>query len=206
MKNRSLPMNLQIFADPAPASDPVAAQQSPATQPPAGQQTTAPQIDYDKIAQLVAGKQAATEESVIKGYLKQQGLTKEQMDQAIATFKAQQAANTPDVNALQTQAQQAQALAEQKEVENAAILQAVSLGIDAKTVPYVLKMAELGGVRGDDGKINEESLKNAINKVLEDIPALKPQAQQASGFQIGASGGNQQTTATDDALKKAFGL
>lgn len=206
MKNRLLPMNLQIFADPAPASDPAAAQQPPATQPPAGQQTTTPQIDYDKIAQLVAGKQAATEESVIKGYLKQQGLTKEQMDQAIATFKAQQAANTPDVNALQTQAQQAQALAEQKEVENAAILQAVSLGIDAKTVPYVLKMAELGGVRGDDGKINEESLKNAINKVLEDIPALKPQAQQASGFQIGASGGNQQTTATDDALKKAFGL
>lgn len=206
MKNRSLPMNLQLFADPAPASDPAAAQQPPTTQPPAGQQTTVPQIDYDKIAQLVAGKQAATEESVIKGYLKQQGLTKEQMDQAIATFKAQQAANTPDVNALQTQAQQAQALAEQKEVENAAILQAVSLGIDAKTVPYVLKMAELGTVRGDDGKINEESLKNVINKVLEDIPALKPQAQQASGFQIGASGGNQQTTATDDALKKAFGL
>ncbi|MGI5906519.1 MAG: hypothetical protein ACOX85_09740, partial [Candidatus Pararuminococcus gallinarum] len=82
----------------------------------------------------------------------------------------------------------------------------VSLGIDAKTVPYVLKMADLGKVRGEDGKINEESLKNAISKVLEDVPALKPQAQQASGFQIGASGGNQQTTATDDALKKAFGL
>lgn len=197
------PMNIQFFAEPS-TEPPAPNQQTPPTLP--TQQQSPPQIDYDKIAQLIEGKQAATEESVIKGYLKQQGLTKEQMEQAITTFKQQQAENTPDVNALQTQAQQAQALAEQKEVENAAILQAIDLGIDAKTVPYVLKMADLEAVRGDDGKINEESLKNAINKVLEDIPALKPQTQQASGFQFGASGGGQQTTATDDALKKAFGL
>lgn len=199
-----VPMDIQLFAEPG-TEPPAPNQQTP--QPAAQtQQQSQPQIDYDKIAQLIEGKQAATEESVIKGYLKQQGLTKEQMEQAITTFKQQQAANTPDVNALQTQAQQAQALAQQKEVENAAILKAIELGVDSKTVPYLLKMADLESVRGDDGKINEESLKNAINKVLEDIPALKPQAQQASGFQIGASGGNQQTTATDDALKKAFGL
>lgn len=199
-----VPMDIQLFAE--PSTEPPAPNQQTSQPAAQTQQQSQPQIDYDKIAQLIEGKQAATEESVIKGYLKQQGLTKEQMEQAITTFKQQQAANTPDVNALQTQAQQAQALAQQKEVENAAILKAIELGVDSKTVPYLLKMADLESVRGDDGKINEESLKNAINKVLEDIPALKPQAQQASGFQIGASGGNQQTTATDDALKKAFGL
>ena len=84
---------------------------------------------------------------------------------------------------------------------------AVSLGIDAKTIPYVLKMADLGQVMGQDGKINDEALKAALNKVLEDVPALKPQTPGSSGFiQVGAASGQQQTQTTDDALKKAFGL
>lgn len=203
-------LDLQHFAEPAGGAEPPVGGQQPPQIPSAqqaGQQTQAPVIDYDKIAQLVQGKQAATEESVIKGYLKQQGLTKEQMDQAIATFKQQQAANTPDVNALQTQAAQAQAAAQQAQIQAAATMAAVGLGIDAKTIPYVLKMADLSQVMGQDGKINDEALKTALNKVLEDVPVLKPQPGQATGFvQVGASGGSGQQQTTDDALKKAFGL
>lgn len=207
MKNGLIPMNLQIFAepggDPAPAGT---------TQQQTQQQTqqTTPQFDYDKLAQLIAGKQTVTEESVLKGYFKQQGLSKEQMDQAIATFKQQQAANQPDVEALQQQAAQAQAVAQKAQIESAATLQAIQLGLDAKTIPYVLKMADLSQVMEEqDGKINDEAMKTALNKVLEDIPALKPQAAGTTGFvQVGASGPGQpgQQTTTDDALKKAFGL
>lgn len=205
MRNGLIPMNLQIFAepggDPAPAGT---TQQQPQQQ---SQQTT-PQFDYDKLAQLIAGKQTVTEESVLKGYFKQQGLSKEQMDQAIATFKQQQAANTPDVGALQTQLTQAQAAAQAAQIEKDATLAAIGLGIDAKTIPYVLKMADLSQVMEEqDGKINDEAMKTALNKVLEDIPALKPQAAGTTGFvQVGASGQPGQQTTTDDALKKAFGL
>lgn len=205
MKNGLIPMNLQIFAepggDPAPAGT---------TQQQTQQQTqqTTPQFDYDKLAQLIAGKQTVTEESVLKGYFKQQGLSKEQMDQEIATFKQQQAANQPDVEALQQQAAQAQAIAQKAQIESAATLQAIQLGLDAKTIPYVLKMADLSQVMEEqDGKINDEAMKTALNKVLEDIPALKPQVAGTTGFvQVGASGQPGQQTTTDDALKKAFGL
>ena len=45
--------------------------------------------------------------------------------------------------------------------------------------------------------------KAALNKVLEDVPALKPQASGSTGFiQVGAASGQQQTQATDDALKR----
>lgn len=180
---------------------------SQAPQTGASQQTAAPVIDYDKIAQLVAGKQTATEDSVLKGYFKQQGLSQEEMSQAIATFKQQKAASQPDMNALQAQVTQAQAEAQQAMIDKAATLAAISLGLDAKTIPYVLKIADLSQVIGQDGKINEEAMKNALNKVLEDVPAFKPQSSQASGFvQVGAAGSGQQQTATDDALKKAFGL
>ena len=170
------------------------------------QQTATPAIDYEKIALLVSGKQTATEDSVLKGYFKQQGLSQEEMNQAIATFKQQKAASQPDVNALQTQLEQAQAAARQAIIDNAATVAAIGLGIDVKTVPYILKMADLSQVMGQDGKINDETMKNALNKVLEDIPALKPQPGQVSGFvQVGATGSGQQP-ATDEALKKAFGL
>lgn len=201
---RKLPMKLQIFAEPGGTD--AGAQTPPVVQPQPGTAPATPQIDYDKLIQLVQGKQSVTEESVLKGYFKQQGLSKEEAEQAMASFKQQQAKQQPDVNALQTQAAQAQAMAQQKEVENQAILQAIQMGIDAKTVPYVLKLADLSSVTGQDGKINEESLKTALNKVLEDVPALKPTVEQTTGFrQIGASGSQQQTN-TDDALKAAFGL
>lgn len=196
-----IPMNLQIFAE---SGDPAGA--PPTGQAPAATPQSNTAIDYDKIAQLIQGKRTVSDDSVLKGYFKQQGLSQDEMTQAINAFKQQQAAQQPDVAGLQTQAAQAQALAQQKDIENKAILEAIQLGIDAKTVPYVLKLADLSNVAGTDGTINQESLKAALNKVLEEVPALKPAPGHSTGFkQIGATGGTNQTT-SDDALKAAFGL
>ncbi len=207
-----VPMNLQKFAE-GGSGDGGAAGASGAdggTSPAGAQQT--PQFDYDKLASLIAGKQTVTEESVLKGYFKQQGLSKEQMDQAIASFKQQQAANQPDVAGMQNQITEtqnqltaAQAAAQAAKVETAATMMAVSLGLDAKTIPYVLKMADLSQAVGQDGKINEETLKTALNTVLEAVPALKPQADGKTGFTQIGTGGNpaqhlQQTTENQTAV------
>lgn len=72
-------------------------------QPVQNQQNTQPgppQIDYERIAQIVQGKQSATENSVLKGYFKQQGLSETEMNQAIEAYKQQKAASQPDANAL----------------------------------------------------------------------------------------------------------
>ena len=204
-------MNLQFFAEPTGSTagtEPTIGAQGQQTPPvTGGQQTVPPAVDYTKIQQMLEGTLAAKEDTALKAYFKQQGLSEEEMKQAIAAFKQQKAASQPDVNALQTQAAQAQAMAQQAMLEKEATLTAIGLGLDAKTIPYVLKMADLSQVAGQDGKINDESLKNAINKVLEDVPALKPQAAGTTGFiQVGASGGSGQQSTTDDALKKAFGL
>lgn len=150
------------------------------------------------------GKQSITEDTVLKNYFKQQGLSQEEATQAMQQFKEQKAKNTPNVSAMQTQLAQAQTLAQKAEVEKAAILEAVGLGLDEKTIPYVLKMADLSNVTEQDGKVNAENLKNAINKVLEDVPQLKPVQELQRGFQIGGSGGEQQT-AQSDQLASIFG-
>ena len=204
MKKHRFPMNLQLFAEPG-GTEPGAAAGAQQTTP---QQTQpGPAIDYNKIEQIVSGKLAATEESVLKGYFKQQNMSEDDMKQAIAAFKQQKAANQPDIGAMQTQLTQTQAALQQAQVNAAATMAAVALGIDAKTIPYALKMADMSQVVGQDGKINEETLKNALNKVLEDIPALKPQAAASSGFiQIGAAGGAQAQSSTDAELDRIFGV
>ena len=192
--SKKIPMKLQIFAEP-----PQPPEQNPANPAQTSEGQSAPAFDYDKLANLIAGKQSVTEESVLKGYFKQQGLSKEQMDQAIAAFKQQQADKQPDVAGMQNQITetqnqltQAQAAVQKAQIESAAMT-AVSLGIQAKTIPYVLKMADFSQAIGQDGKVSEEALTAAINKVLEDIPALKPQADTKSGFmQIGTGGNPQQ--------------
>lgn len=167
------------------------AQTPTAQQNQSNQQGAAPAIDYGKIQQMLDGTLAAKEDTALKAYFKQQGLSQQEVEQAIAAFKQQKAANTPDVGAMQTQLTQAQEAVKQAQIQNAAILAAVSLGIDAKTIPYILKMADLSQAVGQDGKVNEENLKAALNKVLEDVPGLKPQAAGTTGFvQVGAASGN----------------
>lgn len=215
---RRFPLNLQLFAESSGGGEGNVGdgnQNSP-TNPQTQTQNT-PAIDYAKIQQMLEGTLAAKEDTALKAYFKQQGLSQQEVEQAIAAFKQQKAANQPDVNALQgqvTEAQKqaaaAQAAARQAQIESAATVMAVTLGIDAKTIPYVLKMADLGQVMGQDGKINEETLKASLNKVLEDIPALKPQASGSSGFvQVGAANNQQQGNepvtlkgAISEALKK----
>lgn len=204
-------MNLQLFAEGGEGGN--GGQQSTGDQNNQQQQQTGQQnqqtvgVDYDKIQQMLETATAKKENAVLKSYFQQQGMTEDEAKQAMETFKANKQQNQPDVSAIQTQLQQAQALASQAEIEKQATLEAIGLGIDVKTLPYVLKMADLSSVKGEDGKVNQETLKNAINKVLEDVPALKPANQGNAGFQIGGSGGNNNNNQTsDDALKKAFGL
>ena len=62
--------------------------------------------------------------------------------------------------------------------------------MDAKTIPYVLKLADFSKAVGTDGSINAEEVQAALNKVMEDVPALKPQEAPGRGFRQIGTGGN----------------
>lgn len=205
MKNNTLPFNLQFFAE-SPAVPDTAQTPPPQAQVSAPEpQAQTPTVDYAKIQQMLEGTLSAKEDTALKAYFKQQGLSQQEAEQAMQTFKAQKAQNQPDIGAIQTQLTQAQEMAKQAMVEKEATLEALALGVDLKTIPYLIKLADLSKVTGEEGKVNQETMKNALSKVLEDVPQLKQQKEDTKGFQIGGSGGQQQT-ATPDALKGAFGL
>ena len=170
--------------------------QEPAPQNSNSQQNnsnTTPAIDYEKLAGLIAGKQSVTEDTVLKSYFKQQGLSAEEMDNAIKAFKDQKAKNTPDVSQMQSQIDTANNARRVAEINQLATFECIKQGVDSKSIPYVLKMADFNGVAKTDGTYDAEKLTSAITKVLEDVPAFKGTAQNEgnNGIQkIGGDGNN----------------
>lgn len=74
-----------------------------ASQGGSSQQNQPPAFDYAKLTDIVAGKQTVAEDTVLKKYFRNQGMTEEEMKQAIAAFKQQKAASQPDVKEMQSQ-------------------------------------------------------------------------------------------------------
>ncbi len=107
-------------------------------------------------------------------YVTQQGLSKEEMDQAITSFKNQKKASTPDVEGLQNQLTETNKAVLKTQIENKALLMHSELGVDLNTIPLIMKLADLSGVIVD-GAINEDGLKEEFNAVLESVPQFKVQ-------------------------------
>lgn len=179
------------------------------TEPQQTQQQTAPAFDYDKLASLIAGKQTVTEDTVLKSYFKQQGLSEDEMKQAINSFKETKAKNTPDVSALQNDLTAEKSARLQAEINQSATLEAIKQGVDVKSIPYVLKMADFKAVTDTDGKVNAEKLTEAIKTVLDDIPALKGASQSGDnngGIQKIGGDGDGSDKVTEDTLRGIFGI
>ena len=169
-------------------------------------------IDYDKIASLVEGKQKVAEEQVLKGYFKQQGLSAEEMTSAIEMFKKDKASKVPNIDELKGQISEKDSLiaeANKKWLDAETTLEAYriapSLGVDPTALPYVLKMADTSQVV-KEGKVDADALKDAINKVLTDLPQLKADPEiNSKGFKIGADN-EQKKSASNDELARIFGV
>lgn len=209
---KTLPINLQFFAEGGDGNGDQNAGSNNNGQ--AGQQggqnnQLAAGVDYDRLQEMINTATAKKENAVIKDYFMQQGLSENELHQAIAAFKQnkeQQASEQQNVNAnLQNELTAAKQLAEQAQVELTATKVAVELGINVKTLQYVLKMADFSKAKDADGKISEDNIKASLEQVLKDVPALKPSTENNSGFQIGAPAGNNNQS-NEEALKKAFGL
>lgn len=209
---KTLPMKLQFFAE---GGDGNGGQNAGGDNGQAGQQSgqnnqQTAGVDYDRLQEMINTATAKKENAVIKDYFMQQGLSENELHQAITAFKQskeQQTEQQQNANAnLQNEVAAAQKVAEQAQIELAATQVAMTLGIEAKTVPYVLKMADFTKAKGADGKISEDNIKASLEQVLKDVPALKPAKENNGGFQIGGPGSNNANQANEDALKRAFGL
>jgi hypothetical protein len=141
------------------------------------------QFDYDRIQQMLDGTLKAKEDTALKAYFKQQGLSQEDAEKAIADFKAKQKETTPDVDGLNATitAKDNEIATIKAEMANLRLTNATrdladELGFEGKNTAYILKAAEIKDVIKEDGTVDTEKLKEAVKKFLDDVPNFKKSA------------------------------
>lgn len=201
--NRKLPLNIQLFAEDGGTTPEVTTGQNVTnTQPQA--------IDYGKIQQMIDSRNQSSEDSILKSYFQKEGLSQEEAKEAIKNFKTQREENKQkekvDNENLQNQLKEANAKVLKERIEREALMQAIDLGVDTKTLPYLTKLADFSNVVDEKGSIDSEKVKEALNKVLTDVPGLKKSEDTTmKGIQVGAENSQGTNGLLDDTLARVFG-
>lgn len=194
-------LDLQLFAEPG-GDDGTGGNNEP------GAQVQQPQIDYEKMAEAINKRTSQTTDNLLKGYLKQQGLTGEELNKAVNSFKQQKAqeesqkAQEQEKNKLRIKELEAQIL--NSNIDSKLTSLAAAEGISAAKVPFLSKLINRDGLADDKGNILEDKIKEAMNEVIKVFPDFKGNVQQNNnGFQqIGSAGSDGEQT--PDARTVAF--
>lgn len=113
--------------------------------------------------------------------------------------------NTTKINDLTSQVSTLQNQLITEKINNQAFLCGLDLGLDSKTIPYVVKLADLSTATNDKGEISIENIKTAMSKVLDDVPSFKPSNNNNGFMKVGADTSNGAKATQEDVLATIFG-
>lgn len=148
-------------------------------------------VNYDEIFKKLDAVLDKRSEGITKSVLKDNGYEDAEMKDILTQYRAskQAKANEADttITTLTNENAQLKATLQKERLNNEALKQAGSLGVDDKTVPYLIKMADLSKCLNDKGEVNADAVKTALETVLNDIPSLKQEEKGMAGVQVGAN-------------------
>lgn len=163
-------------------AEPTTTQTTPTTEPEQTTPTGGEQPNYDAIFAKLDTILDKRSDGIGRRALVDNGIAEAEAKEIVAAYRQQKGA------AAQRQADAMSAL-------------------EAETMPYLLRLADLSGAVDDKGEIQTEAVTEALNKVLTDIPALKQTKEQARGFvPVGGDGKDRQSAEADDRMRSWFSL
>lgn len=175
----------------------------------ATQQVTTPEIDYGKIEAMINKGNQQKENAILKSYFEQQGMTEEEVKGAVAEYRAnkqKQAQEQKNAYAdMQRENEQLKAQILQNSINAKATDIGLDMGVDKNAVAYLIKMADLSKAVNEKNEVSEEAIKNALEEVLKNVPALKASVNSNTGFKVGADNVQQENDKTN-MLRKVAGL
>ena len=201
------PLHIQFFADDGAQPNTGDGNGNNGASPSAQGANSSVSIDYDKIADVLDKRGSQAQYAALKGYLKEQGVSADEMDKAIKEFKDKKEADKQS-----KEKEQADMLAENQrlklQIQNIEIDKKISElaeGVSAEKLPFLIKVIDKKDMIKQDGSIDDEKVKSAIEEVLKAFPEFKSTQQSNSGFQqIGAKSGDK--AGIQDLLDQAFGI
>jgi hypothetical protein len=181
------------------------------TNEPQAQPAAAP--NYDEIFSKLDAILEKRSDGLAKSALKDNGIEESEIADIVKAYREQKQTKANEQATALSDAQKTiadlQKQIADRTLDDAFSAAAIELGVDAKQVPYVSRLAVRDGVLGADNQPDAEKVKAAINKVLEDVPALKASANANKGFvPVGAKTGEGAGSGEDaeKKLRSYFGL
>lgn len=154
-------------------------------------------VNYDEIFKKLDSILDKRSEGIAKSALKDNGYEDAEMKDILTQYRAskQAKANEADntISTLTTDLEKTRALLQEERLNNEALNQARGLNVDDKTVPYLIKMADLKGCFDDKGNVTPEKVKSALEQVLNDVPSLKQSDKGTAGVTVGADASTSNT-------------
>lgn len=209
MHHFKFPLNIQLFAENGGA-DPANPDQGAR-----GAQSSTPEgagIDYEQLANVISKRTSGTEEKVLQGYFKQQGLSAQEAQDAIRQYKENQKkqrdAETERIKGIEAENARLKQTIQNAEIDRKINELSAKEGVSSDKMPFLLKMIEREGLVQEDGKVADDKAKEALDTVLKAFPEFKGSAgnsgvQPLIGGNGGTGGGSQ--SQTEAALDAIFG-
>lgn len=169
------PLNIQLFADdPTPAPNP---EPSPAPVPSAQH----PEIDYDKLASAIESRTSRKEEGIVKSYLKEQGLSEDEMKEALKAYKETKANKVKEeqerINKIIRENNEYKKKELMVQVTSEAKTIAKELNVREDRFDKLMALCDQKDFMDDKGVINKEAIKKEMEKQLQELPEFKTKKQ-----------------------------
>lgn len=202
MKRNGLPMNLQLFAEPGGGAG-AGSQGAAGGTPPASVGSSqgghpTPAYTYEQAEEIAQARAQKAEADALRGYFQKQGMSEQEVAQAIADFREKQKSRQPNVAAVE--AERDEALKKIQQYENEKTLS--GMHVRQEDLDYVsFKVSQLVTEKKD--------FKTAAAEWLKENPRYAGQGAQAyrvsTGAQ-GAQGGGVQTAneQVNEAIREAI--
>lgn len=155
---------------------------------------------FQQAEEIASARAQRAEKAALSSYFKQQGMSEEEVSQALAAYKAQQAANKPD--AIKITKERDDALAELAALKNSNTLR--SKGVREEDLDYV--MFKIGALMKEDDKLDFEK---AAAKYLKDNPRFTASGGGSYRVKTGTDGsqgsgsGQNANASINDAIRRA---
>lgn len=167
-------LNIQLFAEGGEGGTGEGTPPTPGTPPTV-------EIDYEKLAKVVAGREQAAGDAALKGYFKDQGLSKEECDSAIAAYKQSKADKKKEEDDRYQQIikeneayKKAEAL---KIIKDSAKAVAKELNVREDRFDKLFKLSDTSRFSKADGSVDKEAIKAEFEEQLKDLPEFTQKKQ-----------------------------
>ena len=138
-------------------------------------------FDYDKLAEAIAKRNASHETAVLKGMLKEQGMTKEEVDEAVKQYKQNKANKAKEeqkrIDDILAENQRYKEAEIAKQVNGEASNIAKEIGVREDRIETLIALCDRSKFTDDRGGNNKEKRKKELEKKLNTIPEFKNKKQ-----------------------------